>query len=164
MRNFPHFVIDEHNSTAVPFDGMSEDEHNSTAVPFDGMSEDDQVVVRFDGMSEDDQVVVRFDGCCHWTIASACYQLVDEKQDCEHHSKIGYTTQHYSSGDFKDDPLAFVTTIKQLRETLERYKTDDAYSKKKCTIGANQTHDFNFFKCGEGRGYEYYTRFSFRHH
>ncbi len=88
--------------------------------------------------SEDAQVVVRFDGCCHWTISPMNYQSVDEKQDCDHHSKIGYTSQHYSSGDFKDDPLAFVTTVKQLRETLERYKTDAAYSKSKCTVGVTQ--------------------------
>ncbi len=78
-----------------------------------------------------------------------------ERPDCPHYSTRGLATQHWFGCDFKQSrPLAFVTTVRQLRETFERYASQKAYSKKICTIGASQKRDFNYFSCGEGNGYK----------
>jgi hypothetical protein len=50
-----------------------------------------------------------------------------------------------------------------LEDVVEQHRLDigppdniseEAYSKRNCTIGAEQKRELNYFRCGEGNGYK----------
>jgi hypothetical protein len=104
-----------------------------------------------ESLDENENIIVRYDGCCGWTI-SLTRSEDNTRKDCPHYSSLGYTTQAWTSIEFKtSEPLEFVTTWKDFQSTVHRYVSDPSYWKIMCT--ARECDHRSIENCSKGHGY-----------